>query len=173
MFRISTWLQGIVNNTCFYIGTFVLSAYSNPLFLAVGIPVIIVNFLTILVYASAEREIFPMIGMGWRRYNTLAESCILGVDTIVSMGKVEYFRQQFMDAMYWVVLCRANNRLAIQGLSMICDLTGLVATFATSAFAISAKPTNNPRINSIGGAISMSNKLIILSSRIARDIGTT
>jgi hypothetical protein len=55
---------------------------------------------------------------------------------------------------------------------MVCDLMGLVATFATAAFAINAKTKNHPHVNIIGSAISMSNKLISLSSSIARDTGT-
>lgn len=55
MFWINGFFQNIVNNICFYLGTFILSGYSNPLFLTVGVPVIVINLLTLFVYASAER----------------------------------------------------------------------------------------------------------------------
>jgi hypothetical protein len=157
---------------CYYVGTFILSGYSSPLFFIVGGVVVSINLFTMFVYAQAEREIAPILSLTQRKYNTLIENYIIGVDTITSLKKVDKNRQAFMDCLYNLCVCRANNRWALQGLSMVCDLTGLVTTFATAAFAIDKKTKSNPRINIIGTAISMSNKLISISSKIARDIGT-
>lgn len=55
IFLLYSLFQGVVSNICFYLGTFILSGYSSPLFFTVGGPVILINLFTIFVYAQAER----------------------------------------------------------------------------------------------------------------------
>jgi hypothetical protein len=124
------------------------------------------------VYCQAEREIEPILTANQRIYNSHIEDFIFGVDVITSLDKVDKNRQKFMDCLYKLSVCRANYRWAIQGMSMTCDLMGLLVTFGSATFSIRAKIRHNPSIAVIGSAISMSNKTIIISSKIARDIGS-
>jgi hypothetical protein len=69
-FIINTLFQNILSNSCFYLGAFVLSGYSNPLFFIVGGIVIAISLFSIVVYCQAEREIEPILGANTRVYHS-------------------------------------------------------------------------------------------------------
>lgn len=105
-----------------------------------------------------------------RKYNGLLEDYIAGADVIVAQNKIDANRNNLMDVLYSLSVMRASNRILVQSMSIINDITGLILLISTSTLSIQMK-MRNIRVNLAGTAISLSNKLISITSRISRDIG--
>lgn len=173
MFTLNSLFINVINNCLFYIGTLILSGYSDGYFFILGGVVILVNGIALFLYMRAERELNgSAIGIV-RDYNRMLQNFILGVDSCRAYDKVNKARDRFMDALYtYGTVFKINMKWITQGLSIISDITGLGVTFGASAFAIGSKFAQPKRVNIIGSSISLSTRLSGLSSSITRDISS-
>lgn len=101
----------------------------------------------------------------------MLEDNIIGVDSIRSYRKTDNCRQEFMDLIYkYITVVKANSRWILQGLSIFSDITGLLVTFGSAAFAISNKFKYPQNIAVIGTAVTLANRLSSISSNITKDL---
>lgn len=93
------------------------------------------------------------------------------MDSIRSYKKIQNFRQEFTDYIYkYITVVKANSRWILQALSIFSDVTGLLVTFGSAAFAIGNKFKYPQNIAVIGTAVTLSNRLSSLSSNITKDL---
>lgn len=171
IFQIVSLFQNVYNLVLYYLGVYIISGILNSLTFIIGTLMIIINILVLLIYLQSERESSPIQTTLNRKYNGLLENYIVGADVIASQDKVDSNRNNLMDILYSLGVMRANNRTLIQSLSIINDLTGLILLMSTSMFSIQTK-MRDVRANIAGTAISLSNRLINVTSKISRDIAT-
>lgn len=172
IFQIVSLFQNVYNLVLYYLGVYIISGLSNNMTYIIGALMIIVNIAVLLIYLQSERESSPIQTTLNRRYNGLLEDYIVGADVIVSQDKVDINRSNLMDILYSLGVMRANNRTLIQSMSIINDITGLILLMSTSMLSIQMK-MRDVRANIVGTAISLSNRLINVTSKISRDMTTT
>lgn len=172
IFQIVSLFQNVYNLVLYYLGVYIISGLSNNMTYIIGALMIIVNIAVLLIYLQSERESSPIQTTLNRRYNGLLEDYIVGADVIVSQDKVDINRSNLMDILYSLGVMRANNRTLIQSMSIINDITGLILLMSTSMLSIQMK-MRDVRANIVGTAISLSNRLINVTSKISRDMATT
>jgi hypothetical protein len=162
--------QSLLSNLFFYLGILILNGINSGLFFILGFGVLIINYLAVVLYIQAEREIF-WAGMAiMREFNNVLEDSIIGVDTIRSYNRVDIHRQQFIDLLYkFNTVYKCNSRWILQGLSIFADVTGLAVTFGSAMFGIHNK-YNSKTPTVVASAITLSNRLSSISSNISRDL---
>ena len=162
--------QSLLSNLFFYLGILILNGINSGLFFILGFGVLIINYLAVVLYIQAEREIF-WAGMAiMREVNNVLEGSIIGVDTIRSYNRVDIHRQQFIDLLYkFNTVYKCNSRWILQGLSIFADVTGLAVTFGSAMFGIHNK-YNSKTPTVVASAITLSNRLSSISSNISRDL---
>jgi ABC-type multidrug transport system fused ATPase/permease subunit len=132
--------QSIFSNLFFYIGTLILNGIDSGLFFVLGGTVLLINWLAVVLYLRAERQMFQASSELCKNINNVLEDSIIGVDSIRSYNKTHKISEEFIDLQYqYNIVYNANNRWISQGLSIFSDMTGLAVTFGSAAFAIHNK----------------------------------
>jgi ABC-type multidrug transport system fused ATPase/permease subunit len=105
-----------------------------------GGTVLLINWLAVVLYLRAERQMFQASSELCKNINNVLEDSIIGVDSIRSYNKTHKISEEFIDLQYqYNIVYNANNRWISQGLSIFSDMTGLAVTFGSAAFAIHNK----------------------------------
>lgn len=141
LFALNSILMGVWSNFLFYIGTVIMSGYTDGYcFLLAGL-IAMGNLLGLFLYRRAEREMFYNGGgQTLQDYDRILENILLGVDTCRSYNKIDKGRERLMDAIYELsTVYKCNARWNMQGLMILSTICAVCVTLGANCMAIHRK----------------------------------
>lgn len=111
MFIINNLMVSSSSNFLYYLGAIIISGIDSGYFFVLGGCVLLLNFLAMVLYLQAEREMSSINDAMMRVYDERLEDFIFGVDSIRALERVDEHRILFMDALYtYNAVMKANMR---------------------------------------------------------------
>jgi ABC-type transport system involved in cytochrome bd biosynthesis fused ATPase/permease subunit len=147
-----------------------LSLKSPWLFLTIGIAIIVINLGILKVYINADRELFSFRMQYLATLSKTFEEVINGIDLFRAYQQLHLLQKDIIRDVYRYNVQLTNYRFITQGMTILCEISGLCILAAAAFFAIKLKVSTKPEnLAIVGTSISFCLRMTTIVANIVRD----